>query len=129
MGTLPIYTRRAQTRKSNISRKQNKKMASKHLQFIILGLFIVMALGASASTTPNNMAQTVPTTMAPPKITTAPGKVVTVAANAPWYDQPTDIALVIIAFNFAMIVGVGPFWFCLIGRGRRIGGKKKRFKN
>merc|ERR1711920_37595 len=108
MGTLPIYARRAQTRKSNISRKQNKKMASKLLKFIILGLFIVMALGASASTTPNNMAQTVPTTMAPPKITTAPGKVVTVAANAPWYDQPTDIALVIIAFNFAMIVGVGP---------------------
>ena len=75
---------------------------------MILGLFIVMALGASASTTKASMPPTTASTMAAPRITTAPGKAVTVAANAPWYDQPTDIALAIIAFNFAMIVGVGP---------------------
>merc|ERR1711990_715556 len=99
MGTLPILYAKSPNTKIT--------MASKHLKFIILGLFIVMALGASASTTAVPKA-TVGTTMAPPRITTAPGKIVTVPANAPWYDTPDEIALVIVAFNFAMIVGVGP---------------------
>merc|ERR1712127_1135521 len=99
MGTLPISHAQSPNTK--------KTMASKHLKFIILGLFIVMALGASASTTAVPKA-TVPTTMAPPKITDAPGKIVTIPADAPWYDTPDEIALVIVAFNFLLVVGIGP---------------------
>lgn len=78
---------------------------NKSSKFILLGLCLLFVAQVSMveATTP---APT--TTMAAPRITTEPGKLITQPKNAPWYDQPADIALVLIAFNATLIVFVGP---------------------